>query len=72
MGLGNPFNNENCNPEGQVILEHLRVLDHQLDAKVDRKTGELIHLRLATAKAKRLALEREAEQWRSSGAGGGV
>jgi hypothetical protein len=72
MGLGNPFNNENCNPEGQVVLERLRRLNRQLAAEVNRKTGKLICLRLATAEAKRLALEREAEQRRRGGAGGGV
>jgi hypothetical protein len=55
MGLGNPPNNENCIPEGQVVLKRLRPLDRQLAAEVYRKTGELILLRLATAKAKRLA-----------------
>jgi hypothetical protein len=69
MGLGNPFNNENCDPN---VLERLRRLYRQLAAEVDQKTGELIYLRLATVEAKRLALEREAEQRRHGGAGGGV
>jgi hypothetical protein len=72
MGLSNPINNEKCDPKGRVILERLRWLDRQLAAKVDRKTGKLIRLRLATAEAKRLALEREAEQRRRSGTGGGA
>jgi hypothetical protein len=69
MGLGNPPNNENCNPEGRVVLERLRLLDRQLASEVDRKTVKLILLRLATAKAKRLTLEREAKQWRRGSAG---
>jgi hypothetical protein len=72
MGLGNPSNNENCDPEGRPVLESLRLLDRQLAAKVDRKTGKLIRLRLAVAEVKRLALQREAEQRRRSGAGGGA
>jgi hypothetical protein len=72
MGLGNPFNNENCNPKGRVVLKRLRHLDCQLAAVVDRKTGKLICLRLATAEAKCLALEREAEQRRLGRAGGDV
>jgi hypothetical protein len=55
MGLSNPFNNENCNPEGRVVLERLSRIDHQFATKVNRKTGKLIRLRLATAEAKRLA-----------------
>jgi hypothetical protein len=51
MGLSNSPNNENCDPEGWVVLERLSHLDHQLAAEVDRKTGELILLRLDTAKA---------------------
>jgi hypothetical protein len=42
MGFGNPFNNENWDPEGRVVLQPLRRLDRQLAAKVDRKTGELM------------------------------
>jgi hypothetical protein len=61
MGLGNPS-----------IHERLRCLDSQLAAEVDQKTGKLICLRLATAEAKRLALEMEAEQQRRSGAGDGA
>jgi hypothetical protein len=72
VGLDNPFNNKNCEPEGRVVLKRLCRLDHQLAAEVNRKTGILIRLRLATAKAKRLALEREAKQRGHGGAGGGV
>jgi hypothetical protein len=72
MGLGNPPNNENCDPKGRVLLEHLRCLNRQLAAEVNRKTGELIILRLTTAEAKHFALERDAEQRRRGGAGGGV
>jgi hypothetical protein len=72
MGLGNPSNNENCNPKGCLVLEPLRLLDRQLAAEVDRKTGELIRLWLAVAEAKRLALQKEAEQRRRGCAGGGA
>jgi hypothetical protein len=72
INLGNPFNNDNCDPDGRVVLKRLRRLDPQLAAEVHRKTGKLIRLRLVTAKAKRLALEGEAEQRRRRGAGGGV
>jgi hypothetical protein len=54
--------NTKHNPEGGAAqLEQLHRIDRVLAAKVDRKTGELIRLRLAVAKAKRLALLREAE-----------
>jgi hypothetical protein len=72
MGLGNPPNNENCDPEGRVVPKRLRHLDCQLAAEVDRNTSKLILLRLSTAEAKRFALEREAKQRRPRGAGGGV
>jgi hypothetical protein len=72
MGLGNPSSNENCDPKGRLVLERLRLLDRQLAAEVDPKTGELIRLRLAVAEAKRLALQREAKQQRRGGAGGGA
>jgi hypothetical protein len=49
LGLGNPSNNENCHPEGRLVLERLRLLDRQLAAEVSRKTSELICLRLAVA-----------------------
>jgi hypothetical protein len=56
---------ENWDPEGRLVLDHLRLLDRQLVANTDRKTGELIRLRLAMAEAKRLALQREEDQQRS-------
>jgi hypothetical protein len=52
--------NENHDSELQLELERLRRLDRELAAEVNRKTGELIRLCLAVAKAKRLALLREA------------
>jgi hypothetical protein len=64
--------NENHDPEGGAAeLERLRRLDHKLAAEVNRKTGELIRLHLAVAKAKRLALLREAERRRRQGGEGG-
>jgi hypothetical protein len=56
---------ENWDPEGRLVLDHLRLLDRQLVANTDRKTGKLIRLRLAMAEAKRLALQREEDQQRS-------
>jgi hypothetical protein len=56
-------NDENHDPELELELERLRSLDRELAAEVDRKTSELIRLRLAVAEAKRLALLRETE-WR--------
>jgi hypothetical protein len=63
--------NENHDPQLELELERLHRLDHELAAEVDRKTGELIRLRLAVAKAKRLALLREAEWRRRQGGEGG-
>jgi hypothetical protein len=63
--------NKNYDPDGGVAeLEPLRRLDCELNAEVNRKTEELIRLRLAVAEAKRLALLREAE-WRRQQSGGG-
>jgi hypothetical protein len=63
--------NENYDPNGGVAeLERLRRLHRELAPKVNRKTKELIGLRLAVTKAKRLALLREAE-WRRQKGGGG-
>jgi hypothetical protein len=64
-------NDENCDPELEVELERLRSLDCELAAEVDRKTSELIRLRSAVAKAKRLALLRETEWRRRQGGEGG-
>jgi hypothetical protein len=64
-------NDENHNPELELELERLRSLDRELAAEVDRKTSELIRLRLAVAEAKRLALLREAEWRRRQGGEGG-
>jgi hypothetical protein len=61
---------ENHDPELKLELERLRSLDCELAAEVDRKTSELIRLRLAVAEAKRLALLREAE-WRRQQVGEG-
>jgi hypothetical protein len=64
-------NDENHNPELELELDRLRSLDRELAAEVDRKTSELIRLRLAVAEAKRLALLREAEWRRRQGGEGG-
>jgi hypothetical protein len=63
-------NDENHDPGLELELKRLRSLDHELAAEVDRKTAELICLRLAVAEAKRLALLREAE-WRQRQGGEG-
>jgi hypothetical protein len=64
--------NENYDPkEGLAELKRLRRLDCELAAEVNRKMEEVIRLRLAVAKAKRLALLREAEWRRQQGGGGG-
>jgi hypothetical protein len=62
---------ENHDPELELELERLRSLDRELAAEVERKTAELIRLRLAVAEAKRLALLREAEWRRRQGGEGG-
>jgi hypothetical protein len=62
--------NKNHDPGLEVELERLRRLDRELAAEVDRKTAELVRLRLAVAKAKRLALLREAEGSRRQGGEG--
>jgi hypothetical protein len=63
---------ENNKPKGGAAeLERLPRLDCELAAEVNRKTEELIRLRLAVAEAKRLALLREAEWRRQQGGGGG-
>jgi hypothetical protein len=62
--------NENHDPGLELELERLRSLDRELAAEVERKTAELICLRLAVAKAKRFALLREAE-WRRQQGGEG-
>jgi hypothetical protein len=62
---------ENHDPELELELEQLRSLDRELAAEVERKTAELIRLRLAVAEAKRLALLREAEWRRRQGGEGG-
>jgi hypothetical protein len=59
--------NENNDPEGGAAeLERLCRLDRELAAEFDRKTGEL-----PLAKAKWLALLREAEWRRRQGGDGG-
>jgi hypothetical protein len=58
-----PENDENFDPKLELELVELRRIDRELAAEVDRKTSELIRLRLAVAKQRRLALAREAE-WR--------
>jgi hypothetical protein len=63
-------NDENFDPELELELERLRRLDRELAAEVDKKTSELIRLRLAVAKTKRLALVRETE-WRRQQSGEG-
>jgi hypothetical protein len=64
-------NDKNHDPELKLELERLPSLDRGLAAEVDRKTSELIRLRLAVAEAKRLALLREAEWRRQQGGEGG-
>jgi hypothetical protein len=63
-------NDETNDPELELELERLRSFDRKLAARVDRKTSELIRLRLAVAEAKRLALLRETE-WRRRQGGEG-
>jgi hypothetical protein len=63
--------NENHDPGLELELERLRRLNRKPSAEVNRKTGELICLRLAVADAKRLALLREAEWRRRQGGEGG-
>jgi hypothetical protein len=63
-------NDETNDPELELELERLRSFDRKLAAEVDRKTSELIRLRLAVAEAKRLALLRETE-WRRRQGGEG-
>jgi hypothetical protein len=60
-------NDETNDPELELELERLRSFDRKLAAEVDRKTSELIRLRLAVAEAKRLALLRETEWRRGQG-----
>jgi hypothetical protein len=64
-------NDENHDPVLELELKRLRSLDRELAAEVDRKTAELIRLRLALAEAKRLALLREAKWRRRQGGEGG-
>jgi hypothetical protein len=64
-------NDENHDPELELELERLRSLYRDLAAEVDRKTSELIRLRLIVAEAKHLALLREAEWRRGQGGEGG-
>jgi hypothetical protein len=63
-------NDKNCDPKLELELVELRHINRELAAEVDRKTSELIRLRLACAEARRLALAREAE-WRRWQDGGG-
>jgi hypothetical protein len=58
-----PKNDENFDPKLKIKLVELRRIDRELAAEVDRKTSELIRLRLAVAEQRHLALAREAE-WR--------
>jgi hypothetical protein len=58
-----PKNDENFDPKLEIKLVELRRIDRELVAEVDRKTSELIRLRLAVAEQRRLALARKAE-WR--------
>jgi hypothetical protein len=64
-------NDENFDPKLELELVELRRIDRELAAEVDRKTSDLIRLRLAVAEAKRLALLREAEWRRRQDVGGG-
>jgi hypothetical protein len=66
-----PKNDENFYPKLEIKLVELRRIDRELVAEVDRKTSELIRLRLAVAEQRRLALAREAEwRHRQDGRGG--
>jgi hypothetical protein len=64
-------NDKNFDPKLELELVELRRIDRELAAEVDRKTSDLIRLRLAVAEAKRLALLREAEWRRRQDVGGG-
>jgi hypothetical protein len=64
-------NDENFDPKLELEHVELRRIDRELAAEVDRKTSDLIRLRLAVAEAKRLALLREAEWRRRQDVGGG-